>query len=210
VGLVGVMLILMAEGGISAQINNNHIQTTLTPEIVIGWLLLLCVFTINLISQTSMSLKNDPEKPLLVIAFIVDIMIIGFIVGIAIALAVLVSEYLQAGHFAWSIDRASGPEEDILLKISIPILMLCFWCLLGIHLYLSKQTIGGIVTNTFIKLNKPDSLIRCIIYGPAVFFSIGTLLLPEYSNKKIEATAYKMSPRGPNKPPHPTVKTADE
>jgi uncharacterized RDD family membrane protein YckC len=170
--------------GYTAEVVDNiyMIKITCSPYAIGSFFILLSTY-IYAARQPSPSPSSIGSAPSLIrrfIAFGIDIIVNGVIVITPFALIALFLNSLSTGQFQWVVERPFQKPSDNIYNYIFFCSTIFIVLLLGYSVSRQKQSVGGLVTRTYIQPLKDISLFKAFLRAILGFFTLacGALSIP--------------------------------
>jgi len=125
-------------------------------------------------STTALSLRRR------FVCFLIDFPLNIMVIGVPITLIDLVINCLQTNEFSWEINRLYNTSTDTIYFVLQILVFIGVLILFGYPISRRKQSLGGIITNTFIESKTDISLTKASLRSLVGFLTLaaGVISIP--------------------------------
>lgn len=169
--------------GIAAEMKNEIYTLVLScpPLVFVPYTIWLTIFIYavranfpKIQSTKTLSLKRR------FLSFLIDFPINLLVIGVPITLIALIINWLQTNEFSWVVYRPYNTSTDKIYFVLYAIQALGVLALFGFPISHSKQSVGGIITNTIIESKSSISLLSASLRSLVGFLTLaaGAISIP--------------------------------
>jgi hypothetical protein len=179
--VLGIIAILIAVGvplvgGFSFSARSGsagtHVSAQLSPVAIGAWPIALLVVLTSWRERSTASSSAAPAWYRVLLALYVDFSLYLVIAFVPLCLLAVWLESVATGSLVWEFSRDFGRSTDgLTMAASLPLFALC-WASLGIPMWASRQSPGGILAGISLHLQDSVPFWRCAVFGVFKYFAL--------------------------------------